>query len=649
MTEKRILKTILAIGLLAVLILSYARFQIDAQSDSVELALDFRDLTELSRLSGQSIPLLLDEVRLTGVNTIAVYEDTVLDLKLKNKAALISGLELKNLYEKDFPVGQGGFSKNEIRGGYNYILFGDPVVWERAVDNLKSRYGGEAVKPLGDRVIEIATVDLEIEMLSFGYDPEMVALIKERGFKTLAVLRNDGRIQKEGIETIVDNVLALEADTVLSLGKEVVAFAPPGANLEVSIADLTAAFKEKGVKIGFLEMVTMEGKPQLIAAARETGIKIHEVAKWRTEKSTPAEVISTIKTAVRDRSIRLVYLRFFLKGATGPSLAERNISYLSQTGEALASMGYGIGEPSSPSLAPSAVNRILTAFAILAVFAAAGLIGMDILEKNQLILFAILALLTVIILLVMGGEILLLKGAALLAACVFPVLAFNWVQGEIVKSKSGVSKYLSSAAVLIKASLITLAGGLTVAALFMSSSFLQGVDIFTGVKIAYLVPILGVAYIGNLRLKPVLSGPVSLLDEPITLKYIALGAILLAGAAFYIIRSGNASSEFVPASEIILRRTLDNLLIVRPRFKEFIVGHPAMLLAASGLFGRRTTWLLSILAAIGQISLLNTFCHTYSPLWVSLLRSFNGLLVGLVIGFASIFIYSKLFKESKDA
>jgi len=110
---------------------------------------------------------------------------------------------------------------------------------------------------------------------------------------------------------------------------------------------------------------------------------------------------------------------------------------------------------------------------------------------------------------------------------------------------------------------------------------------------------------------------------------IALGVV-----AFMVLRSGNESAVEVPGWERSLRALLDQLLVVRPRTKEFMLGYPALFVGLMLLLQRRprVAWLLLAAGAIGQVSVLNTFCHLHTPLWVSLLRVFNGLWLGLVVG-----------------
>jgi hypothetical protein len=106
-------------------------------------------------------------------------------------------------------------------------------------------------------------------------------------------------------------------------------------------------------------------------------------------------------------------------------------------------------------------------------------------------------------------------------------------------------------------------------------------------------------------------------------------AVGLAAAAVILMRSGNESAIAPSGAELQMRHALEALLIARPRTKEFLLGHPAMMLAmALALRGRRT-WVpvAAAVAAVGQASLLNTFCH---PCPSPAPRSVHGLWIGAI-------------------
>jgi MFS family permease len=101
--------------------------------------------------------------------------------------------------------------------------------------------------------------------------------------------------------------------------------------------------------------------------------------------------------------------------------------------------------------------------------------------------------------------------------------------------------------------------------------------------------------------------------------------------------------------ELKVRGWLESLLVARPRTKELFIGHPALMLAfALGLRGRRT-WLplAALLAAIGQISIVNTLCHFHIPLYLSLLRILHGFWMGALVGAITLLIWRALFDRRR--
>jgi hypothetical protein len=86
------------------------------------------------------------------------------------------------------------------------------------------------------------------------------------------------------------------------------------------------------------------------------------------------------------------------------------------------------------------------------------------------------------------------------------------------------------------------------------------------------------------------------------------------------------------------------VLSVRPRFKEFLIGFPAMMLlpALLPLHRRAIGWLLALAIGVGIGDVIDTFSHLHTPLEISLLRVINGLIIGGVVGTLLIWIYRRI-------
>jgi hypothetical protein len=180
-----------------------------------------------------------------------------------------------------------------------------------------------------------------------------------------------------------------------------------------------------------------------------------------------------------------------------------------------------------------------------------------------------------------------------------------------------------------------LVGGLVVAGSLNGLPFLVKADSFSGVKLAHFAPI---AFIGlwfwvrNGQWRTVMG-------DPVRWGQALLGFGLMAALLFMATRTGNDSPAGVSGVEMQFRALLDQWLYVRPRTKEFLIGHPALVVLLGALIARRTEALASgwlaigaMVAAIGQTSLVNTLCHLHTPLAVGLTRILVGLVLGGIIG-----------------
>ena len=117
------------------------------------------------------------------------------------------------------------------------------------------------------------------------------------------------------------------------------------------------------------------------------------------------------------------------------------------------------------------------------------------------------------------------------------------------------------------------------------------------------------------------------LQRFISMLFVLVAAIIL---VLFLLRTGNENSA-VSDLELSFRTFLDHVLGVRPRTKEFLFGTPFLFIAY--YYGYKDIRLpLLLMGAIGQISLVNTFAHIHTPLLISILRTVNGLWLGLIVG-----------------
>ncbi|OQA15630.1 MAG: hypothetical protein BWY64_02814 [bacterium ADurb.Bin363] len=226
----------------------------------------------------------------------------------------------------------------------------------------------------------------------------------------------------------------------------------------------------------------------------------------------------------------------------------------------------------------------------------------------------------------------------------FPSLFSLYREGQRQKGNN----ILFALITVCQVSFITVLGSLVTAGILSSTKFFLTVDRFKGIKFIMTLPILLVIilYFYSLTEGNKSSGFFkkckTFLLHPVRLWEVIIVFIIATGGIFYLIRTGNTSVVPVSDFERNLRAFLDNFLIVRPRFKDFLLGQPALFLTVY-LWRRgnlRYLWLFLAFATLGQANIVDTFAHLHTPLLVSLLRVFHGLWIGCIVGFVAVGLYN---------
>lgn len=206
------------------------------------------------------------------------------------------------------------------------------------------------------------------------------------------------------------------------------------------------------------------------------------------------------------------------------------------------------------------------------------------------------------------------------------------------------------------------AAAVSITALLSDFEFFIGEKWFSDVIVTLVVPIIltfvnyFAVYIGSKENLDEFKN--TLLSSVKKLPFYAVSGIVVlfvSVLAYYLIRSGK--SELILPFENKLRNTLTDIFGIRPRFKEFFIGYPAFFLFIYyGFFRKKKipSEIFGILQIILFTSVLNTFCHASTFVWVSVARTFMGFLCGFAISLIIIGILETIcfisykFKEKKE-
>ncbi|MBA7497710.1 hypothetical protein ES704_00441 [subsurface metagenome] len=638
-------------------IITYNRSKLESNFEQVELVMSLNELRELSYQEGYNESELLTKIKNSGVNSIAVHEDTLENLTLSGKILYFSDRELNKL--NFFLKSIDPFKKFQPLPGEAYIVFNDKNDYLRIKENLQRQLGEDLVRDLGFLPytgLKVKGSEEKLAGLGLGFSEEDIELVRNISFQVILRLKNFSQINKEDIEfKFKESDKAGKISGIIFEGETVLGY-PSKENL-IHTAEL---LKIKEYPFGIIEFAGQKGIETVAHQASELAVRVHSITKEEMEIISKQIAIERWIRAAKERKVRIFYVKPFMKSSS--NLIEENLSYIRTIKEELEANGFKTGRASILS-APYQEPKIFILLLILGVISGGLILLKNVfsLKKYQEYSLLFLGILFSLLLLFLNREIFLIKLMALLTALIFPTLAIianeRYFLGNInskLKDIQDFSENNSSFIQMIKQVLIgffriiliTLSGALLIAALLSNNKFMLGIEQFSGIKISYLVPLLLVLAIMWLKVN---KGKLMILEnikKPILVEHVIIMVFFAVFLVIYISRSGNFSFLPVLSIEEKIRIFLENTLIARPRNKEFLIGYPALLLAISMNFLKVKEFKIPIIiiGTIGPVTLINTFCHIHTPFLFSMLRTFNGVWLGLALGLIAVIIFYYLVK-----
>lgn len=642
-------------------IITFHRSSLESDFKQVELVMSLNELRELSYQEGYDEIELLAKIKNSGINSIAVHEDTLESLILSGKILYFSDRELNklNFFLKSFDP----FKKFQPSPGEAYIIFNNKDNYLRIKENLQRQLGEDLVRDLAFfpyMGLKVKGSDEKLADLGLGFSEGDIELVRNLGFQVILRLKNFSQINKEDIEfKFKESDKAGKISGIIFEGETVL-----GYPLKENLLFTAELLKIKEYPFGIIEFAGQKGIETVAHQASELAVRVHSITKEEIEIISIQKAIERWIRAAKERKVRIFYIKPFMK--SNFNLVEDNLSYIRTIKEELEVNGFSTGRASILST-PYQEPKIFILLLILGVISGGLILLKDVfnIKKYQEYSLLLLGILFSLVLFFLNQEIFLIKLMALLAALIFPTLAiinneryFLGNNNSKLKDTQDFSKNNSSFIQMIKEVLsgffriilITLSGALLIAALLSNNKFMLGIEQFSGIKISYLAPLLLVLAIMWLKVN---KGRLMILEnikKPILIEHVIIMMFFAVFLVIYISRSGNFS--FLPVLDIEekIRIFLEKTLIARPRNKEFLIGYPALLLAMSMNFLKVKEFKIPviIIGTIGPVTLINTFCHIHTPFLFSMLRTFNGVWLGLVLGLIiiTIFYYTvKIFRK----
>lgn len=643
-----------ALGVAASAAVGWQRHRVESEYRTVELVVDSEDWRLLAQREGRRGAQLWEALRARGAGSVAVYEATLRRLQEEGRLTYRSGAELRDLARTSVlaPALRGLAASAQPQA--LYVFPGDPEVARQVEFGFRTALGPERVavvlrEPL---VLRVLGRPRDLEETGLGFLPSVVAGWETLGFRVVLRPRN---VRSFTPERLAERVAGYGE---LARGRTAVFDLNEVLGYERLVEEAARALRSLGVVYGRVEVLVparrMRGEEAMTRSMRPGVVRVVSIPPEELERLAPEDAVERFARGVRERNLRVVYLRPYLQTPGGVDAVAFNLDYVERVASAVRAAGFQLG-PAAP-LPELAVPEVLRWAALVAAAASGALLGVEVAHaagvpspQSTALLAVVAALLAAAGVQAAGLGAWVNKLGALIAAVAFPTLALLHVADLSGSRRVGLGAALVG---LWTASAVSMAGGVVVAALLADWPFRLAADVFFGVKLATVVPaalVAGVWFAWQHRGLTARSAAGELsrwLAKPVTLGSAVAVASVAGVALLLVLRTGNTGIP-VPSVEERLRDALERALVARPRTKEYLLGHPALVLAlASGALGLRSWTLpLLVLAAVGQAGLVNSFSHLHTPLLYTVWRTANGLVLGSVLGAVLYLLLSWLLRR----
>ncbi|MGI4791751.1 MAG: DUF5693 family protein [Janthinobacterium lividum] len=620
---------LIALGLIGSLISASHRWKAEARNRRVELVIDYGDAQALANTTSRQIDDVLTQLKVAGITTVAVTEDSLGTL---NTNGVVT------------------YARN---GNSTQLTFapGFPGQRARVVQMLAHKAPGLTVTPVGLNGLLVGAPWPQFNSIPIGLDSDTVNTIKRNKLLVAPRLVNFTGVT---VQNIPWELAQTKRQCMEGAGIGPVIFAGTSVLGNRALIKTTAdALVANHLTYGSVELGKMFGDDDLSRMADTQTVRVHSIGTDEMGTMEEPTAVERFVRAAKERNIRVCYVRLFISGLPhDPDVLQANTAFIEKIvrgmREAHLTVGEGPAHPYADDPKPGLPLRLLMALGVaggtlllLRVFT--GISGRALVIASAVIL--VLALGAAAPGTTPKGRELL----ALVSACVFPTLGLCAISLPRPVSNGSNAEVLRWAFIAyLKMTLVTVIGILLVIGLLSGRLFLLKVDAFLGVKMVLVTPVALVAVyyglgLGTLsaragwaeRRDTVLGNLRVLAAHPLLSGQVVIGIVALVALAFFVARSGNDPGVGVSATELKTRALLDHFLFVRPRFKEFLLGHPALLLGLAAFASKRFShWVLPLLVvgAIGQSSLMDTFCHLHTPLVISALHGLIGWVLGAIFG-----------------
>lgn len=699
--KKNIIYILLIVALVITTVVNVAeRMTVENEAKSVEITLSYAEIDELSQQSEHDILWWFKHFKSLNAYSVSLTEESfksLVEAGYELELEVLKNIKNDTLWEMRYPssfvsyiketdydindvivVSEDQALKSFILDGLDarypesfYTLYeeGDlyAILLDGRPEDLRYNQVYKSLDAKQDPILQHQdVVGSALYYYGLGFSEDKINNILEAGLEANLRPLNNNRYSDKMIDAFKATLdkYGIKQRMIIFAGKEVLGFPEHQMDLYDYMMEenIVPVLIEAGNQRSNTEQ---EGLMSLTMNLNYEAIRLMSLDGYLQERfqyynyDGGEEIENVMFRAITERNIRVIYFRPFLYGGeiyvTDPDEYEASFTRLE---ERLKSHNIEMGEFSvMPLKTDNMVSGIIIGFGLISIVILASRFFFKLKAWIEYVLLVLGGLLIAAALFVAPnlGRQLLALCATLTISSLGAVFLVSFSRDLFIDKKVFRFRDILLKSVLFTAimGLLALLGGMIVGGLLSHSKYLLEMQYFRGVKVSEMIPLVVFIVLYLLKfgydrsaeeLKEKEFLPKDLLrflNVNIKIVYILFAAIAGGILYIYIARSGHETTVQPSNIEMIFRNFLELKLIARPRTKEFLFAIPALMVFAyiSMKAYRPLIAIVGVPAMITFTSIVNTFCHLRTPIYLSVARTLIGLGFGILLGIIAISVF----------
>ena len=643
----------IALSLISAIIVGFQRNGVESSNKNVEIAMDYNAFSDMAKTGGFEETFTAMIFKDSGLTSISFNEDTIVRMKQDGLLNFYYGSDLpsplrpivKEKYGQVSPdkIYITVFSNETARQIFtNLPMFKVPIEMDYSE---KQKYSSQ--RPC---IMETSVPEDVLLKLGVGFDKTKIDKFAQMGFDVILRPENKLNINADMINSYMGLLASYTKNaSIIFTGAENDALGYPNY-----LNETAESIKKENFTFGIIEAPNaksmQKGINTLAGKCPDQALRVMSIPPAQQLKLTIEDIVGKYSLGIRERNMRIIYIRPYTTLKDNQDILQTNVAYIKAIKDQIQKNGFKIGKAAPfKKYSPAIVLLIILGLGAIAILALL-LEKLGLSPALQALMFVLWVIFTVVAL-ITGKELLWKQITALIAALTVPILAlklnFNAIK-EMMYDMDYKTALIKGSTLLAQIFGVCVGGGLIVAAILSSNEFLTQAQQFRGIKLLLILPLIITLLLWLADEQKLMPAIKEMLSKAVNFAHILILGFIGGAGTYHILRSGNVGESSVTGTEMSLRNTLAGIFSVRPRFKEFLLGFPAIMLfpALFILKLEKYSWVLIGCATIGACDIIDTFIHLHTPIGVTLTRVILGLILGWIVGavvLGLVYLYDKKF------